>query len=345
MMDLGAVVKQSRQWLLLSGIVLITLIWGVGCVAGQPRPTELTLVSHAVTRAAYRRIIPLFVADWQAKTGEKVRIYSSYGGSGSQTRAVIDGLEADIVALALALDTQRLEQAGLIQPGWEQEAPNSSIVTHSVAVIVTREGNPKGIRDWEDLSQPGLTVVTANPKTSGGARWNFLALWGYKTLAQGQDEDTALAFTTQVYQNVGVLPRDAREATDVFFQKGQGDALITYENEVQLAKNQGQTLPYILPESTISIDNPVAIVDAVVDRKGTRALAEAFVQFLFTPAAQRIFAEAGFRPVHPDVMQAFAHQYPPVPHLFTVDELGGWTTVQEKFFEDGAIFDKIQAQL
>jgi len=336
--------RQSRGWVLKIGVAVLMLLWGVGCMAAQPRPAELTLVSFAVTRAAYSRIIPQFVADWKAKTGENVRIRTSYGGSGTQTRAVIDGLEADIVALALALDTQRLVQAGLIQPGWENEAPHQGIVARSVAVIVTREGNPKGITGWGDLAKPGTSLVTANPKTSGGARWNFLTLWGYQALVHGVDDAAAFAFTTQVYQNVIVLPRDAREASDVFFQKGQGDALINYENEILLAKAHGQVLPYVLPDASISIDNPIAIVDAVVDRKGTRTIAEAFVQFLFTPVAQRIFAEVGFRPVLPEVMPEFASQYPEI-ELFTVDDLGGWDTVQEKFFDDGAIFDKIQAQL
>jgi len=325
-----------------------------GWVASQilPTPTEaqsntvsLTLVSYAVTRVAYDNIIPQFVKQWKAETGQEVTIEASYGGSGSQTRAVIDGLEADIVALALALDTNRIEETGLIQPGWEQEAPNNGIVTRSVAVIVTRKDNPKNIQDWDDLAKEGIDVVTANPKTSGGARWNFLSLWGHKTLVEGVGDEVALDFVTRVYQNVGVLPRDAREATDVFFQKGQGDALINYENEVLLANLQGEDLPYVLPSSSISIDNPVAVVDAIVDRKGTREVAEAFVAFLFTPEAQREFAAVGFRPVNDEVVAEFADQYPVIENVFTVEDLGGWDEIQAKFFDDGAIFDSIQAQL
>ncbi|GAB4210554.1 MAG: sulfate ABC transporter substrate-binding protein [Synechococcales cyanobacterium] len=324
---------------------LLTIPLALSQTEAQPKPASITLVSYAVTRAAYDKIIPQFVADWKAKTGQDVTVETSFAGSGTQTRAVIDGLEADVVALALALDTNRIQEAGLIQPGWEKEVPNDGIVTRSVAVIVTREGNPKGIQGWDDLAKPGISVVTANPKTSGGARWNFLTLWGYKELVQKTSEADALDFTTKVYKNVGVLPRDAREATDVFFQKGQGDALINYENEVLLAKLQGQALPYVLPETSISIDNPVAVVDSVVDKKGTRAIAEAFVEFLFTPAAQREFAQTGFRPVNPDVAKEFASQYPAVKNLITVADFQGWDTIQKRFFDDGAIFDKIQAQL
>jgi sulfate/thiosulfate-binding protein len=183
---------------------------------GSREEVAILLASFAVTRDAYRKIVPAFEAHWLAKTGQRVRVESSYGGSATQSRAVIDGLDADVVALALALDVERLVAAGLIQPGWEARTPNQGIVTRSVAVIVTREGNPQGIRSWQDLARPGLQVVTANPKTSGGARWNFLALWS------AVPEPQALAFTTQVYKNVRILPRDSREATDVFFQKGQG---------------------------------------------------------------------------------------------------------------------------
>jgi sulfate/thiosulfate-binding protein len=334
----------------LAAVGVLVFGWGASqifsaSIEAQSNAVRLTLVSYAVTRAAYNNIIPQFIEQWKEQTGQELRIEASYGGSGSQTRAVIDGLEADIVALALALDTNRIEEAGLIQPGWEQEAPNNGIVTRSVAVIVTRKDNPKNIQDWDDLAKEGIDVVTANPKTSGGARWNFLSLWGHKTQIQEATDDEALEFTTQVYQNVGVLPRDAREATDVFFQKGQGDALINYENEVLLANLRGEDLPYVLPSSSISIDNPVAVVDAIVDRKGTREVAEAFVAFLFTPEAQREFAAVGFRPVNDEVVAEFADQYPVIENVFTVEDLGGWDEIQAKFFDDGAIFDSIQAQL
>ncbi|HEY9728596.1 MAG TPA: sulfate ABC transporter substrate-binding protein [Chroococcales cyanobacterium] len=303
---------------------------------------QLTLVSFAVTKAAHDNIIPKFVEQWKKEHNQNVTFQQSYGGSGSQTRAVIDGLEADVVHLALALDTKKIEKAGLIQPGWEQKAPNDAIASKSVAAIVTREGNPKAIKTWADLAKNGVKVITANPKTSGGARWNFLALWG-SVSKTGGDEKKAEDFTTKVFKNVPVLPKDAREASDVFFKQGQGDALINYENEMILAKQQGEKLPYIVPDVNISIDNPVAVVDKNVDKHGNREVAEAFVKYLYTPEAQREFAKAGFRPVDPTVEQEVASQFPKVKTLFTVKDLGGWGDIQKKFFDDGAVFDKIQA--
>lgn len=313
-----------------------------GATANQGN-VELTLVSFAVTKAAHEAIIPKFVEQWQKEKGQTVTFNQSYGGSGSQTRAVIDGLEADIVHLALALDTAKIEKAGLIQPGWETEVPNEGIVSKSVGAIVTREGNPKGIKTWEDLSKDGVKLITADPKTSGIARWNFLALWG-SVIKTGGDETKALDFTTKVYKNVPVLTKDAREATDVFFKQGQGDALINYENEILLAAEKGEKLPYSIPEVNVSIDNPIAVVDKNVDKHGTRAVAEAFVKFLYTPEAQREFAKAGFRPVDATVAAEpeFAQKFPSVKNLFTVQDLGGWGEMQKKFFDDGAIFDKIQ---
>ncbi len=311
--------------------------------ATAKKDVQLTLVSFAVTKAAHDQIIPKFVEQWKKEHNQNVSFQPSYGGSGSQTRAVIDGLEADIVHLALALDTKKIEKAGLIQPGWEQEAPNDAIVSKSVGAIVTREGNPKGIKTWEDLSKPDVKVITANPKTSGGARWNFLAVWGSVTKTGG-DENKALDLTTKVIKNAPVLPKDAREASDVFFKQGQGDALINYENEMILAAQNGEKLPYVIPEVNISIDNPIAVVDKNVDKHGTREVAEAFVKFLYTPEAQREFAKVGFRPVDPTVEQEVASQYPKVKTLFTVKDLGGWDEIQKKFFDDGATFDKIQAK-
>ncbi|MGB8698484.1 MAG: sulfate ABC transporter substrate-binding protein, partial [Thermosynechococcaceae cyanobacterium] len=276
-------------------------------------------------------------------TGQEVTFEQSYGGSGSQTRAVIDGLEADVVALALALDTQKIEKAGLIAPGWEKKLPNESIVTRSVAALVTRPGKPK-IGTWSALATPKLQVITANPKTSGGARWNFLALWGSVTQTGGT-EAQAKTFVETVFKNVPVLPKDAREASDVFYKQGQGDVLINYENEVLLAQQQGQYQPYTVPtDANISIDSPVAVVDKNVDKHGTRKVAEAFAQYLFTPDAQREFAKVGFRPVDPSVAKEVEAQFPKVKKLFTVEELGGWKKIQSQFFDDGALFDQIQAQ-
>ena len=306
---------------------------------------ELTLVSYAVTKTAHAAIIPKFVKKWQQEHNQTVVFKQSYGGSGSQTRAVVDGLEADIVHLALALDTQKIEKAGLIQSGWEKKFPNHSIVTKSVAALVTREGNPKAIKNWADLARDDVKLITADPKTSGVARWNFLALWN-SVIKTGGDEAKATEFVTKVYKNVPVLTKDAREATDAFFKQGQGDALINYENEIVLAKDKGEKTNYILPDVNISIDNPVTIVDKNVDKHGNREVAEAFVKYLFTAEAQEEFAKVGFRPVNETVAKTkeFVDKYPVIKTLTKVEELGGWDTVQKKFFAQGAIFDKIQAK-
>jgi sulfate/thiosulfate transport system substrate-binding protein len=300
---------------------------------------NLTLVSYAVTQSAYEQIVPKFVEKWKAEHNQEVQFDSSYGGSGSQARAVIDGLEADVVQLALAGDVSKIAKAGLIESGWEKESPNDAIVTHSVAAIVTREGNPKGIKGWADLTKSDVKVITANPKTSGGALWGSIS-------QKGGTDAKALEYTTQVFKNVPVLPKDAREATDAFFKQGQGDVLINYENEVLLARQKGENLPFIVPtDVNISIDAPVAVVDQNVDKHGTREVAEAFVQYLFTPEAQEEFAKVGFRPVDPSVAEKHTSDFPKINKLFTVGDFGGWSEVQEKFFEDGTVFDQIQTKV
>jgi sulfate transport system substrate-binding protein len=304
------------------------------------QPIKLTLVSYAVTQGAYAKIIPEFVKQWKEKTGQTVEFDQSYGGSGSQTRAVIDGLEADVVALALPLDVKKIEKAGLIEPNWEKELPNDSVVHTSVAALVTRDNTVK-IKNWSDLANKYIKVITANPKTSGGARWNFLVLWGSVTQSGGQEKQ-AQKFVESVYKNVPILPKDAREASDVFYTQGQGNVLINYENEVILAKEKGESLPYVVPtDYNISIDSPVTLVDANVDKHGTRKVADAFVKFLFTPEAQREFAKVGFRSVDPTISKEFESKYPKVKHLFTAKDLGGWDKIQSKFFDDGSEFDKI----
>lgn len=316
---------------------------GIGIAAGQNRTVEVTLVSFAVTKAAHAEIIPKFVEKWQREHNQTVTFNQSYGGSGTQTRAVIDGLEADIVHLALGLDVQKIEKAGLIQAGWEKEAPNNGIVTQSVSAIVTREGNPKNIRNWSDLANNGVQVITADPRTSGVARWNFLALWN-AAIKSNNDPKNAEEFVTRVYQNVPILARDAREASDAFFKQGQGDALINYENEIVLASQKGLTLPYTVPDVNISIDNPIAIVDSNVDKHGNRDVVEAFIQYLYSREAQAEFAKAGFRPVDATVAQTkeFSEKFPNINKLATVKEYGGWKTIQKQFFDDDAMFDRIQ---
>ncbi|BAZ31308.1 sulfate ABC transporter periplasmic sulfate-binding protein [Cylindrospermum sp. NIES-4074] len=314
-------------------------------VANNKQNVELTLVSFAVTKAAHEAIIPKFVEKWKQEHNQTVTFKQSYGGSGSQTRAVIDGLEADVVHLALAGDTQKIEKAGLIQPGWEKEVPNNGIVSRSVAALITRPGNPKGIKTWADLQKDGVKLITADPKTSGIAKWNFLALWN-SVIKTGGDDAKATAFVTKVYNNVPILTKDAREATDTFAKQGQGDALINYENEIILAQQKGQKVDYVVPDVNISIDNPIAVVDKNVDKHGTREVAEGFVKFLYTPEAQQEFIKLGFRPADETLAQTkeVADKFPKVKTLGTVDDFGGWDAVDKKFFADGALFDKIQGQ-
>jgi sulfate transport system substrate-binding protein len=305
---------------------------------------ELLVVSYAVTKGAYDRILPRFAADWKAKTGQELKIRTSYGGSGTQTRAIIDGLEADVATLALSADVLKLQQAGLIQPGWEQELPSGSIITNSAVAFLTRPGNPKGIRSWNDLVKPGVKVVTANPKTSGGARWNFLGLWG--SISQtGGSQQQAEAYVTSVYRNVENLPKDAREASDVFLKRDQGDVLLNYENEAILATRTGDLkAPFVVPELNIRIEGPVAVVDKVVDRKGTRKAAEALASYLFSEEAQQVFAEEGFRPTNPTVWERVKSRFAPVKQFFSVQEFGGWDAVNKTFFDNGGLWDRLFAQ-
>lgn len=335
---------QSFVSLFLIGIFLsITVASCSESSSASKNDVKLKLVSFSVTKAAHDQIIPKFVAKWKQEHNQNVTFEQSYGGSVAQAAAVIDGLqEADIVHLALSLDVSKIQQAGLIKSGWEIKSPRNGIVSRSVAAIVTREGNPKGINTWADLAKDGVKVIAANPKTSGIAIWEFLAFWGSVSLTDG-DEAKALDYVTKVYKNTPTLTKDAREASDLFFQKGEGDVLINYENEVILAGKNGTKLPYIVPQVNISIDNPVAVVDKNVDKHGTREVAEAFVDFLYSTEAQREFAKLQYRPVNPTVTQEVASQHPPIKTLFTSQDLGGWDNIQNKFFGDGAIFDKVQA--
>jgi sulfate/thiosulfate-binding protein len=314
-----------------------------GC--SGPRPSgsshELSLVSYAVTKGAYDRILPRFQAYWKARTGQDLVIRTSYGGSASQTRAMLDGLEADVATLALAGDVEKLQAGGLVNPGWEKELPHDSIITHSVVALIPRPGNPQQIRGWADLARPGLRVITANPKTSGGARWNFLALWG-SVSQSGGSQSQARQFVTSVYRNVGNLPKDAREATDTFLRRGQGDVLLNYENEAILARRQGElTQPFIVPPLNVQIEGPVVVVDRNVDRRGTRRAAEALATYLSGEEAQRIFAAEGFRPVHPGVWSEVKSGFAPVNRLFRAADFGGWQTIDQTFFGKQGVWNQL----
>lgn len=344
----------ARQWrvakkgllLFLAGLVLSGMLAACqGLRSVGPQDIELTLAAFAVPKIAYRAIIPKFEAKWQREHGQHLTINQSYGASGAQTRAVVDGLEADVVHLGLSLDVQKIQKAGLIQPGWADRAPNQGILTKSVVVLAVRQGNPKKIQGWADLARPDVQVITADPRSSGIARWNFLALWN-SVIQAGGSFDQAKDFVQKVYRNVPVLARDAREATDTFFKQEQGDVLLNYENELLLAKSKGEVLPYLVPEVNLSVEAPIAVVDKNVDRHGTRAAAEAFVQYLFSPEAQLEFAKAGFRSVNSEVAQIkeIADQHPVVSQLATVKQLGGWSEIQKTFFDEGGVFDQIQGE-
>ncbi|WP_298920328.1 sulfate ABC transporter substrate-binding protein [uncultured Nostoc sp.] len=339
----GHTVQSFVSLFLVGAFLSIAVASCSGSSSASKNDVKLKLVSFSVTKAAHDQIIPKFVEKWKQEHNQNVTFEQSYGGSGAQAAAVIAGSqEADIVHLALPLDVSKIALAGLIKSGWETKAPRNGIVSKSVAAIVTREGNPKGINTWADLAKDGVKVIAANPKTSGIAIWEFLAFWGSVSLTGG-DEATALDYVTKVYKNTPILTKDAREASNLFFQQNQGDVLINYENEVILAGKNGIQLPYVVPQVNISIDNPVAVVDKNVDKHGTREVAQAFVDFLYSTEAQREFAKLQYRPVNPTVTQEVASQYQPIKTLFTSQDLGGWDIIQKKFFGEGAIFDKVKA--
>ena len=307
---------------------------------------KLVLGAYTTPREAYSELIPLFQQQWQAQTGQEVVFEESYLGSGAQSRAIVEGFEADIAALSLEADINRIEQAGLIKHDWRL-GPAHGMVTDSIAVIGVRKGNPEAITDWADLARPGLEVLTPNPKTSGGAMWNILALYGAARRGQVEgvpagDEAAAQQFLLSVLNNVTVMDKGARESI-TNFEKGVGDAIITYENEILVGQQAGQDYEYIIPTSTILIENPVAVVDVYADKHGTRAAAEAFVDFLFTPAAQSVFARRGLRSV--DGAVAAAAAYPAVADIFTIADLGGWDKVTPEFFGGDGIYTRLVSQV
>jgi sulfate transport system substrate-binding protein len=329
----------------LLGLVAAAIAIGPIAAVAAPPPAELLNVSYDPTRELYRAIDDAFVPVWKAKTGQTLTIRQSHGGSGAQARAVIDGLPADVVTLALAYDIDSIAQkAKLLPAGWQKRLPHNSTPYFSTIVFLVRKGNPKGIRDWGDLIKPGVQVITPNPKTSGGARWNYLAAWGYARAKTGSDAG-ARDYMTKLFKNVPVLDSGARGATTTFVQRGQGDVLLAWENEARLAVDElGRgKFDVVVPSVSIRAEPPVAVVDQNVDRKGTRAAAEAYLRFLYTPAAQDIIAKNGYRPIDPAVAARYAGSFPKVK-LFTVDRnFGGWTRTQKAHFEDGAAFDQIFA--
>lgn len=303
------------------------------------RTRKLTLAAYTTPREAYAELLPAFAAAWKGKTGEEVRFEESYQGSGAQARAVKEGFEADVVALSLDPDVKVLEDAGLVTHDWRAVA-HGGIVTTSLAVIAVRPGNPKGIRDWPDLARADVEVLTPNVRTSGGAMWNVLAIWGAGTRGHAGilagDDAGATGLLRGVLARVSVMDKGARESV-VTFEKGVGDAAITYENEVLVARGEGRAMDYVVPPSTIVIENPVAVVDAYASKNGNQDLAAGFVAFLHTPDAQATFARHGLRAVDPG---AAPTGLPQPADAFTIRDLGGWSAVKREVFDAGGVYDQ-----
>ena len=325
---------------LLAGLLLTYSIqsWAQG------GDVSLLNVSYDPTRELYQDFNQAFAKYWKAKTGQTITVEQSHGGSSKQARAVIDGLQADVVTLALAYDIDAISQnAGLLPADWQKRLPQNSTPYTSTIVFLVRKGNPKHVKDWDDLVRPGISVITPNPKTSGGARWNYLAAWGYALKQPGGTEQTAQDFVKRLYKNVPVLDSGARGSTTTFVQREIGDVLIAWENEAFLSiKELGpDKVEIVVPSQSILAEPPVSIVDKVVDKKGTRKVAEAYLEYLYTPEGQEIAAKNYYRPRLDSVAKKYASTFPKIK-LVTIDEVfGGWQKAQKTHFADGGVFDQI----
>jgi len=320
----------------------ILLLAALTAPAGAAKPVTILNVSYDPTRELYQELNASFAQAWRAETGQDVRIEQSHGGAGKQARAVIDGLEADVVTLALAYDIDAIARTGLLPANWQSRLPHNSTPYTSTIVFLVRRGNPKGIRDWGDLAKPGVSVITPNPKTSGGARWNYLAAWGWALRELGS-EAAARELVTGIFRNVPVLDTGARGATVTFVERGIGDVLLAWENEALLALRElgAGRLEIVVPSLSILAEPPVALVDRVVDRRGTRRVAEAYLRHLYTRPGQEIVARHFYRPRDPEVLAAHAATFPRV-ELFTIDEVfGGWAEAQRVHFADGGEYDRM----
>jgi sulfate transport system substrate-binding protein len=329
--------------LLLAAAFSLASIAPVATTSAAAADITLLNVSYDPTRELYQDINTAFAKEYKTKTGDNVKIRQSHGGSGKQARSVIDGLEADVVTLALAYDIDAIAEHGLTSKDWEKRLKHNSSPYTSTIVFLVRKGNPKGIKDWNDLIKPGVSVITPNPKTSGGARWNHLAAWGYALRQPGGTSATATEYLKKLYKNVPVLDSGARGATTTFVERGIGDVLIAWENEAFLAvKELGPTkFDIVAPSVSILAEPPVAVVDKVADKRGTRKVAEAYLNFLYTDEAQDIIAKNYYRPAVDKAAKKYASQFPNIK-LFTIQEVaGGWTAAQKAHFADGGIFDQI----
>jgi sulfate/thiosulfate transport system substrate-binding protein len=324
-------------------LTLIVALLSLLRVSEAHAQRTLLNVSYDPTRELYQNFNAAFAKYWKAKSGESVSIKQSHGGSGAQARAVIDGLEADVVTLALAPDTDAIAAKSLIHADWQKRMPQNSSPYTSTIVFLVRKGNPKGIHNWDDLVKPGVSVITPNPKTSGGARWNYLGAWGYVLGKTGKSEAKAKEFVAALYKNVPVLDSGARGSTTTFVERKIGDVLIAWENEAFLALKEfgADKFEIAVPSVSILAEPPVTLVDKVVDKHGTRALAQAYLEYLYTPEGQEIAAKNFYRPRLSEIAKKYGKNFAQIK-LFTVDEVfGGWGKIQKAHFDDGGVFDQI----
>ena len=365
--------RRNLAWLMIMTMVLTTIVRcgtpGTGTTANEPAAapnteaaatstpaapaasggaTKITLGAYTTPREAYAVIIPMFQKFWKEKSGQDVTFEESYLGSGAQSRAIVEGFDADVAALSLEADITRIEKAGLITHDWKTVGTGGMVST-SVVAFAVRPGNPKGIKDWADLAKPGVDVLTPNPATSGGAQWNIMALYGaaFRGKIEGvpaNDEAAATGFMKELLKNVSVMDKGARESI-TNFEKGVGDVAITYENEVLVAQQAGEKMDLVIPTSTILIENPVALIDTYVDKHGNREVVEAFINYLFTPEAQKVFAQYGLRSIDENVAKETASQYPAVADLFTIKDFGGWGEVTTKFFNETGVYTAAVAEV
>jgi sulfate transport system substrate-binding protein len=324
-------------------IAVATIVVLIAVSYASAKKISILNVSYDPTRELYQDVNAAFAAVWKAKTGDDLTVQQSHGGSGKQARAVVDGLEADVVTLALAYDVDALAESGLLAADWQKHLPENSCPYTSTIVFLVRKGNPKGIKDWDDLVKPGLQVITPNPKTSGGARWNYLAAWGFALSKYGNDEVKAKDFVLRLFKNVPVLDTGARASTVTFVERGIGDVLIAWENEALLAERElgKDKFQLVAPPRSILAEPPVAVVDKVAAKHGTKDLALAYLTYLYSAPGQELAAKHFYRPRDKAVAAKFASQFPKID-LFTIDKVfGGWNKAQKVHFADGGVFDQI----
>ena len=333
--------SQRRAFTVLAAATL--LLTTLAPAVAQAKEVTLLNVSYDPTREFYQAYDKAFAAYWKAKTGDDVVVRASHGGSGKQARSVIDGLEADVVTLALAYDVDAIAAKGLIKPDWQKQLKGNSAPYTSTIVFLVRKGNPRKVRNWGDLVKPGIAVITPNPKTSGGARWNYLAAYGFELKRSAGSHERAKAFVGQLFGNVPVLDSGARGSTVTFAERGQGDVLLTWENEAHLALKEfgADKFDIVYPPFSIYAEPPVAVVDQVVDKRGTRLVAKAYLEYLYSPVGQDLAGKNFYRPTDPKAAEKYARQFPKLD-LIKIDEVfGGWAQAQKTHFADGGVFDQI----